>query len=388
MYVPGRPVGRLSVGFEVHLNIRGGRGGTASRTRLLPGFLCWILLVILAVPAVALGQSEGSPAGGATLVVDDSLGPYAAPVTEAPIEFEPAPADPVAPLPVTPVPVDSTPVSPLPETTPVEPAPVTEPGPVGEEPPPPAPVEEIPPVEELPTAPVAPVLSISPDQPDPIEIPVLQQPAPQAPQAPLAPVQILLTENLLGGPPPAPFAPAFAPPAPQAIGTVPPVAPSAPVIRAETIPAIGPVAFARSPREAVPPPRPASAEKQFSPALGALQRSMDGTPGGVASTPKPPPTPAISPPGGAPFEINPLEPTLTSPAGPAPRGSQLLGVLAQYVIAGGTGPPKSVVLLVLVTIATVAVAFSFATPRSMFMTVLGIPNKRCAGYRAVSLRPG
>ena len=85
---------------------------------------------------------------------------------------------------------------------------------------------------------------------------------------------------------------------------------------------------------------------------------------------------------------NPFAAQLVSPVGPAPGGSQLFEVLAQYVMAGGSGPPTGVALILLVQIATVVAAFALRTPRSMFQMILGVSDRACVGYRAVSLRPG
>ncbi len=86
--------------------------------------------------------------------------------------------------------------------------------------------------------------------------------------------------------------------------------------------------------------------------------------------------------------LNPFQSRLVSPTGPAPGGSQFFEVLAQYAMAGGSGPPTGVALILLVQIVTVVAAFALRTPRSMFQMILGVTDRVCVGYRAVSLRPG
>lgn len=345
----------------------------------MPAILCWALLLLLAVPALALAQAEAPPAEPPVLVEDPAaLDQYGTPTPgEQEIQFEPTPVSP-APSAVETPPVTPAPVDPVTDPAPVDPIPAD---PVGEDPVPTDPVGEEPvgetPVEE---PPVDSVIDSSPEQ-EPGATPAYTPPVvafppvdiPIAAATPL-PTEVIPPQNLVRQ------AEAQVPTAETAAPTTaaPISRPAEPVARATAIPS--PFLSAPRPSDAAP-----KAETPFS--TGAdLVRAVPPRP---AATPMRPDDKSLPGTGVAYDEaVNPFQPRLVSPLGPAPSGSQFFEVLAQYAMAGGSGPPTGVALILLVQIATVVAAFALRTPRSMFQMILGVSDRVCVGYRAVSLRPG
>ena len=344
--------------------------------RLMPAVLLWALLALLAVPALALAQTEAPPSDAPALVEDQppSLDQYGTlPNGEQEIEFVPE-----SPATVTPATSETPPVTPAPDpgTTPVptEPNPTV---PVGEEPTDPTvPVGEEPvgetPVEE---PPVGSVIDSSPDQ-VPVDLPVYTPPVAAYPPVdiPVAAAVPLPAEIPAG-----PVAAEVATPAETAV-----VPPAAPIARPHLVspPVTIPSSVITPAAPAVAAPKP---ESQFSTGTDLVRASFPVTP---AATPMKPEKDALAAGVSADEALNPFQSRLVSPVGPAPGGSQLFEVLAQYVMAGGSGPPTGVALLLLVQIVTVAAAFAWRTPRSMFQMILGVSDRLSVGYRAVALRPG
>ncbi len=345
----------------------------------MPAILCWALLLLLAVPALALAQAEAPPAEPPVLVEDPAaLDQYGTlPPGEQEISFEPTPVSP-APSAVETPPVTPAPVDPVTDPAPVDPIPTD---PVGEEPAPTDPVGEEP-IGEVPVdqPPVGSVIDNSPEQ-EPGDTPAYTPPVvafppvdiPIAAATPL-PTEVIPTQDLVRQ------AEAQVPTAETAAPTTaaPISRPIAPVTRATAIPS--PFLSAPRPSDAAPKP-----ETPFS--TGAdLVRSVSVAP---AATPK------LADEGNLPGAgvtddeaLNLYQARLVSPMGPAPSGAQFFEVLAQYAMAGGSGPPTGVALLLLVQVFTVVAAFALRTPRSMFQMILGVSDRACVGYRAVSLRPG
>jgi hypothetical protein len=342
----------------------------------MPAMLLWALLALLAVPALALAQTEAPPSDASVLVEDQtpSLDQYAAlPEGEQEIQFQPESPASVTPVAETP-PVTPTPTEPGTNPVPTDTDPTT---PVGEEPTDPTvPVGEEPgsgnPVEE---PPVGSVIDSSPDQ-VPVDAPVYTPPVAafppvDIPVAAAVPLPAEISTN--------PVTPAVAPPAETAVPPTAPIARPEPVSRAVTIPP-----------SVLSPARPtAVAPKPESPfATGAdLARTL--TPALSVATPKQPDQLVHTAGVNADEALDdPFQVRLVSPLGSAPSGSAFFDVLAQYVMAGGSGPPTGVALILLVQIATVLGAFAWRTPRSMFQMILGVSDRPTVGYRAVALRPG
>jgi hypothetical protein len=370
--------------LEVHLTARRTRNRHGRRLRFTPGLFLWALLLLLAVPTLALAQTEAPPSTDTPALLDD--GTAAAPVEnygtmpngEEEITFEPnqsatAPSGTLETPPVTPAPSD-------PGTSPA-PVDQTPTDPVGEDPtttPPTDPVGENPTGETPVDEPVGSVIDQSPEQ-QPSDGPVYMPPVTSFPSVDIPAADPLPTEVI-----PTDLAsysqtvpPAAEAPVPPASTATPIVRPPEPVTRAATIPSM------LTPSRSALAPKP---ESQFTTGTDPFVTTAHSTP--PASTPVRReigiPAPGLDKDALA----NPFQSRLESPTGSTPGGSQLFQVLAQYVMAGGSGPPTGVALLLLVQIATVIGAFAWRTPRSMSQMVLGVADKVSVGYRAVALRPG
>ena len=347
----------------------------------MPAMLLWALLLLLAVPALALAETEAPPSDGVALIDETApLDQYGTilPSGEEEIQFEPAPVVPATSETVDPAPVTPAPVDPVTDPVPTDPIPTD---PVGEEPVPTDPVGEEPvgetPVEE---PPVGSVIDNSPEQ-APVSAPVYTPPVVVFPPVdiPVAAVDPLPSEVI-----PADLARQVE--APPAEAAVPPPSTAAPIARPSgavsgpaTIPS--PVFSPARPTAVAPEP-----ENPFATGADPFTRSVRVAP----ATLKEPESAGLPGTGVDKNEVytNPFLTKIVSVGGPAPSGSQFFEVLATYVMAGGSGPPTGVALILLVQLCTVVAAFAWRTPRSMFQTLMGASDKLFVGYRAVALRPG
>jgi hypothetical protein len=378
--------------LEVHLTARRERRRRGAGVRFRPGLLLWALLLLLAVPTLALAETEAPPAPPSTdtpALLDD--GSASAPVEsygtlpngEEEITFEPsqsgsAPAGTVEAPPVTapsdpgasPAPADQTPADPAagdPTTTPPT-------DPAGEQPTGETPVDEPPVGSVIDQSPEQEPSTAPPYTPPVTAFPPADIPVPAADPLPTTVIPTDIASYVQTPAPPAVQAPV---PPPASTPAAPIVRPPMPVTRAVTIPGV-PI-----------PPHPSLAPKpESSFTTGADLVAATAMPPAATPTKRPEDGGAMVPGLSAEDLSDVLTPRVTSPLGPTPGGSQLFQVLAQYVMSGGSGPPTGVALLLLVQIATVLGAFAWRTPRSMFQMVLGVSDKLFVGYRAVALRPG
>jgi hypothetical protein len=374
--------------LEVHLTARRTRKRRGAGIRFTPGLVLWALLLLLAVPTLALAETEAPPAPGSTdntpALLDD--GSSAAPVEnygampngDAEILFEPSNSG-TAPSGTVETPPVTAPSDPGTSPAPVDQNPTT---PVGEDPtttPPTDPVDEQPtgetPVDET----VGSVIDQSPDQlpsDGPVYTPpVTAFPSVDIPAADPLPTEVIPTDMASYSETTVP--PAVEAPVPPASSPVAPIVrPPDPVTHAATIPSV------LAPTHSVLAPKP---ENTFSTGSDPFVAASSMAPAATRTRPEM----TIPAPGLDKDALeDPFTSRLTSPTGSAPGGSQLFQVLAQYVMAGGSGPPTGVALLLLVQLATVIGAFAWRTPRSMSQTLLGVADKISVGYRAVALRPG
>jgi hypothetical protein len=376
--------------LEVHLTARRADRRRGARVRFRPGLLLWALLLLLAVPALALAETEAPPAPTATdtpaLLDDGTQAPVenygTLPNGEEEITFEPtqsgaAPAGTVETPPVTapsdpgtsPAPVDQTPTTPVDEGTTTPPADPADGG-------------TTPPGEPVDETPVGSVIDQSPEQ-EPTDGPVYTPPVTAFPSVEIPvpaadPLPTTVIPTDLGSFAQAPVPPAAETPAPPASSPVTPIVrPPHPVVTpAVTIPGLP------TPAHPANAPKP---ESQFTTGADLVAAASPIHPAATSTRRE-----TVIPAPGLDDQAlaNPFTSRIESPTGSLPGGSQLFQVLAQYVMAGGSGPPTGVALLLLVQLATVIGAFAWRTPRSMSQMILGVADKIFVGYRAVALRPG